>query len=350
MGKKVLLGLSGGVDSSVAAYLLKKDGYDVTGLYFTITDGERDLTDFKAVCKHLDIPYVIADYNALFEKSVLTPFIDQYKCGKTPNICVSCNKFIKFGALLDTADELGCDYIATGHYCSLGEINGGKCLKKAKDDKKDQTYFLAMVKPNVFDRVLFPLAGLNKEEVRAIALKEGIPTAVKKDSSDVCLAEGGKFSDFILKHVPQKIGQIRTDNGELVGQHKGLHTVTLGQRKGLNLGGKKGEDGRWFVIAKDAKTNTVVVSHGSEDALFSTRFEIEDINLFPAGLGDSFDCTVKTRYRTKETPCTVTLDGGGRASVLLKEAERAITEGQYAVFYHGDFCIGGGKISKVYKN
>ena len=348
MGKKVLLGLSGGVDSSVAAYLLQKQGYEVTGLYFTITDGEKDLSDFKAVCAHLNLPYVVADYNQIFNQKVLSPFIDQYKKGSTPNICVSCNKFIKFGALLETADELGCDYIATGHYCSLGQFQGGLCLKKAKDEQKDQTYFLAMVEPKVFERVLFPLAGLDKAEVRQIAQEAGLPTAVKKDSSDVCLAEGGKFTDFILKHVPENHGLIKTCDGQVVGKHKGLHTVTLGQRKGLNLGGKSGEDGRWFVVGKDAETNTVLVSHGSQDQLYSSRFEIGQVNLFTNALGQTFDCTVKTRYRANYVPCTVTVDGEGMASVVLKQPERAITVGQYAVFYLDDFCIGGGKISKVY--
>lgn len=344
--KKVLLGMSGGVDSSVAAYLLKKAGYDVVGLYFTITDKAPDLTDLKAVCAHLDLPFVVRSFKDIFDQKVLDPFIREYSLGNTPNICVGCNTYIKFGALLEEASRLGCDYIATGHYCEKTTVDGVTRLKMAADKDKDQTYFLHGVSTAALERTLFPLGGLTKEDVRRIARENSIPTAQKKDSSDVCLAEGGKFSDFIGGLIPPCPGDIITVDGERVGRHKGLHTCTLGQRRGLNLGGKSGEDGRWFVVDKDPQKNAVIVAHGSEDLLFKTSFTVSDVNFIGTPPRGSFDCFVKTRYRAALKPCTVTPTDGGFC-VRLFSGERAITLGQYAVFYDGDLCLGGGRITSV---
>ena len=345
---KVLLGMSGGVDSSVAAYLLKKSGYDVVGLHFTITDKKADLKDLDSVCKKLDIPYHVVDFSQIFSQFVFDPFIKEYQSGKTPNICVACNKFIKFGALLDMADKLGCDLIATGHYCKV-KIDGDKVyLLKAKDQSKDQTYFLNNVPKESLKRTLFPLADYTKEQIREIAKQMDIPTAEKKDSSDVCLAEGRKFSDFINEHITATPGPIITTNGERVGTHKGLHLYTLGQRKGLDLGGKSGEDGRWFVVGKDGKTNTLYVSHGNQDLLHINTFYVNELNFILEPPENVFTCTVKTRYRTTEKDCTVSIEKGV-ATVTLLESERAVTEGQYAVFYSGDYCLGGGKIMGVKK-
>lgn len=345
--KKVLVGMSGGVDSSVAAFLLQQAGYEVVGLHFTLTDEKPDITDLDAVCKRLKIKYYLADFSKTFDENVFKPFISEYKSGNTPNVCVLCNKYIKFGALVSEAEKLGCDHVATGHYCSIVEKNGKTCLAKAKDSKKDQTYFLNRVSESVLKKTLFPLYGYTKDEVRKIAEDNAIPTAQKKDSSDVCLAKGQKFTDFLARYISSEKGNIVSDKGEIVGKHNGLFRYTLGQRKGLDLGGKSGEDGRWFVIGKDGKTNTLFVSHGSEASLMTKVFVVSDLNFITEPETNPFNCTVKSRYRTTEKPAIVTINNDGTALVELKEDERAVTAGQYAVFYSDDICLGGGKIEKV---
>lgn len=345
--KKVLVGMSGGVDSSVAAFLLQQEGYEVIGLHFTLTGEEENLADLKAVCERLKIKYYLADFSETFQRNVFAPFIEEYESGNTPNICVLCNKYIKFGALFDKAAELGCDYVATGHYCSVIKRDGRTCLAKAKDAKKDQTYFLNRVSEAVLEKTLFPLYGYTKDEVRQIAEENAIPTAKKKDSSDVCLTKGRKFVDFLSDYIRAKGGDIITDKGEKVGKHYGLYRYTLGQRKGLDLGGKSGEDGRWFVVKKDVKSNTLYVSHGSEKALMTNKFYVDELNFIQKPQSETFDCTVKTRYRALEKAATVILHGEDKATVVLKEDERAVTVGQYAVFYLDGICLGGGKIVEV---
>lgn len=345
--KKVLVGMSGGVDSSVAAFLLQQAGYEVIGLHFTLTNEEENLADLQAVCERLKIKYYLADFSETFKKNVFNPFIKDYENGNTPNICVLCNKFIKFGALFDKAKELGCDYVSTGHYCSIVKRDGRTCLAKAKDEKKDQTYFLNKVSESILEKTLFPLYGYTKDEVRRIAEENAIPTATKKDSSDVCLAKGRKFVDFLSDYIPSKSGDIITDKGEVIGRHRGLFRYTLGQRKGLDLGGKSGEDGRWFVIKKDAVKNILYVSHGSEKALMANKFYVEELNFITKPRCETFDCMVKTRYRALEKDATVILNGEDKATVVLKEDERAVTVGQYAVFYLDGICLGGGKIVEV---
>lgn len=344
--QKVLVGMSGGVDSSVAAYLLQKSGYEVIGLNFTLTGNARDEADLKAVCERLDIKYYVEDFSKVFNENVFNPFISEYEKGYTPNICVLCNKYIKFGALFEKAEKLGCDYVATGHYCKTVTKNGRTYLKKAKDQNKDQTYFLSMISKDVLSKTLFPLGDLDKEEVRKIAELNNIPTAKKKDSSDVCLVEKGKFSDFLKNHIRAKSGPIVSLTGEIVGKHEGLYRYTLGQRKGLNLGGKSGEDGRWFVVKKDVGNNALIVSHGKEEALMTDTFTVENVNFLSEPPKDTFGCFVKTRYRAEYKPAVISIDGA-KVKVVLNERERAVTVGQYAVFYDEDVCLGGGRISSV---
>lgn len=345
---KVLLGLSGGVDSSVAAYLLQQAGYEVVGLHFSLTDADQDLADLKAVCDHLSIKYYVEDFSKIFGEKVFAPFLEEYRQGNTPNICVNCNRHIKFGVVAEKAEELGCQYIATGHYCSVENVDGKFYLKKGVDGQKDQTYFLSNIKGEVLPKILFPLGGYTKDQVRQIALDNHIPTAKKKDSSDVCLAQGKKFGEFIKEHIEPNFGDIITVSGEVVGRHEGLYKYTLGQRKGLNLGGKSGEDGRWFVVKKDIQNNRLYVSHGDESLLFSKVFYVENPNFFNP-MEDSFDCDVKARYRQIEKPCHVEIENSV-AKVTLIEPERAVTVGQYAVFYKDNLCLGGGKIVKVEEN
>lgn len=341
--KKVLIGVSGGVDSSVSAYLLKEQGYDVYGVHFSLRDGVFDSLDAKSVCKSLDIPLYEVDFSAKFEESVFSEFINDYATGLTPNLCVLCNQKIKFGLLFEFAKTLGIDTVATGHYCSVEKVDGRTFLKCAKDEGKDQTYFLNQVKESVFENVLFPLASYSKEEVRKIAEDNGLVTAHKKGSSDICLMQDKSFREFLKPYIPEKKGEIVSDKGELVGHHDGLYNFTLGQRKGLGLGGKQGESGRWFVIGKDCKNNKLIVSHGSEDALFSDRLVLENCNFIGITPKESFSCLAKTRYRQQAEPCTVYIKENF-VEVIFDNPQRAITSGQYCVFYKDGYCIGGGKI------
>lgn len=341
--KKVVIGVSGGVDSSVAAYLLKKEGYDVEGVHFVLKKGVGDDVDALSVCNALGIKYHEADFSNVFSEKVFSRFIDDYRSGLTPNLCVLCNKFVKFGALIDFADSLGADFIATGHYCSLLRENGRTRLLRPSDSEKDQTYFLNQVAESALSRVLFPLAGLTKSEVRKIADEAGLVTAYKKGSSDICLMGETSFRDFIAPFIEPKKGKIITENGEFVGEHDGLFNYTLGQRKGLGLGGKSGEAGRWFVVGKNTADNSLIVSHGSEDALYSGKFTVKNCNWIGFDPPEEFRALCKTRYRQEAQPASVIIYDG-TATVKFDEPQRAITPGQFCVFYSSDACLGGGVI------
>ncbi len=349
--KIVLVGISGGVDSSVAAKLLLDRGFDVVGAHFTF-DGNNSLDGAQAVCDLLNIPLIHVDFSKEFNELVFEPFLNAYKSGLTPNICVLCNREIKFGKMLDLASEYGCDFIATGHYCKIEEKEGRLVLVAPKDKSKDQTYFLNAVTEDILKRVIFPLQDLTKEEVREIAKNSSLPTASKKGSSDICIAKDIPFKTFIENFIPKKRGKIKTESGEIVGEHDGHFKYTLGQRKGLNLGGKAGEDGgRWFIVEKRAKENEIIVTHGNEEKLFKSTFFVEKPNFIngkdflPIKSG-KFNCLVKTRFRQMEKPCEVEFLNTG-VKVELLEKERATTLGQFAVFYLDGVCLGGGEITKV---
>lgn len=341
--EKVLVGISGGVDSSVAALLLKNSGYQVVGVHFSLKNGVGDTADALAVCNALDIPLHTVDFSQVFDSRVFQPFINEYQVGKTPNLCVMCNKQIKFGALVDFANGLGITKIATGHYCKTVSVNGQTYLACAKDAQKDQTYFLNQVPASVLDNVLFPLADLSKQEVRALAERHNLVTAHKKGSSDICLMGDMKFANFIAPYMKPRTGDVVTDNGVKVGQHSGLYNFTIGQRKGLGLGGVKGESGRWFVVGKNTKTNVLTVSHGSEDALFTTEVRLEDCNFFAKVPSCTEKLFAKTRYSQQMAECTVAVDHTN-AVVQFFVQQRAVTSGQYCVFYQNGLCLGGGKI------
>lgn len=338
--------MSGGVDSSVAAAILKRKGYEVCGLHFSLTGKQEDLTDVLSVCEKLNIELTVRDFSRVFNEKVLSAFVADYSSGKTPNICVGCNRHVKFGETFAVMEELGCDYVATGHYCSIEEVNGAFYLKKGADALKDQSYFLNQLTEEKLKKIIFPLAGLQKSDVRKIAEEEGLITAHKKGSADVCLAGDRSFRDFLRDYIPPNEGKIVDEKGSEIGRHDGIPFYTLGQRKGLGIGGRAGDDGgRWFVVKKNASANELIVSHGDEARLFSQVAFVDSFN-FINGVPEKkeFRCLGKTRYREKASPATAYVTDGG-VKVVFDEAKRAVTEGQYLVLYDGDFVLGGGEIS-----
>ncbi len=355
--KTVVVGMSGGVDSSVAALLLKQQGYNVIGMFMLNWEeddpngactAESDFADVRRVCSLLDIPYYSVNFAKQYRERVFRHFLDEYAAGRTPNPDVLCNREIKFGPFREYALSLGADYIATGHYCGIDHnADGNHYLLKARDCGKDQTYFLNQVTQPQLEKVLFPLADLPKEEVRKIALENGLSTAQKKDSTGICFIGERNFRKFLAEYLPAQSGKILTLDGEEVGEHVGLMHYTIGQRRGVNLGGKKGEDGRWFVVKKDLKNNILYVSHGDESPLYSAECLVSGLNWIGVPPPEvPFECTAKFRYRQPEQKVTVIPDGDN-ARVVFAQSQRAVTEGQYAVFYDETRCLGGGVIEKV---
>ena len=354
--KTVVVGMSGGVDSSVAALLLKEQGYNVIGLYMVNWEeegengcctAEADYEDVRRVCNKIGIPYYTVNFAKEYAERVFAHFLEEYSRGRTPNPDVLCNREIKFGPFKECARALGADFVATGHYCDILHQGDTHYLLKAADANKDQTYFLNQVTQPQLADVLFPLGKLLKPQVRELAEKYGLSTAKKKDSTGICFIGERNFRNFLKTYLPAQPGPIRTFEGEEVGEHIGLMYYTLGQRRGLNLGGRKGDDaeGRWFVVKKDVKNNILYVSHGDESALFTGECTVSGINWIPRAPQETeFACTAKFRYRQSEQGVRVLRTGEDSARVMFDVPQRAVTGGQYAVFYSGDKCIGGGVI------
>lgn len=354
-GKKVVVGLSGGVDSSVVALLLKKQGYEVIGLHMKSANDENSAEDQQMVeklCEKIGIEYHIVDYSD--EMSYVKDyFISEYAAGRTPNPCVVCNQFVKFKPFVEFTEKIGADYFATGHYANIEHKDGLHILKKALDQNKDQSYFLNQLSQFQLEKALFPLGELTKEEVRKIANENDLVSAHKKDSFDVCFVGSQKFKDYIKKYHPQKSGDIiNIANGKVVGKHDGVAKFTIGQRKGLGIGGGHGETGEgWFVIKKDIKSNTVYVSQGDGSELYSDSLICEKFNFIPAiPLKKVFNCKAKFRYRQDDQPVEVKIQEDGKVLIKFKEKQRAITIGQFAVLYDDNKCLGGGVIDDVLKN
>lgn len=353
--KTVVVGISGGVDSSVAAYLLKEQGYDVIGLFMNNWEEEdegdsactsaTDWQDARAVCGALGIPAYAVSFAKEYRERVFSYFLDSYKKGRTPNPDVLCNREIKFGPFADYAKKLGADYIATGHYCAVRHARGGAQLYEAADKNKDQTYFLNQVHSSQLENVLFPLADLQKSEVRAIAEKNGLVTAKKKDSTGICFIGERNFKKFLSAYLPAQPGEIVDTHGKVLGRHDGLMYYTLGQRRGLGIGGVAGEaQNRWFVVDKDLPNNRLVVTCGEGEELLSRELSTDGFHIIgepPAQ--NEFRAAVKTRYRQSARPAVVTLTPQG-AHIVFDEKQRAVTAGQYAVVYLGERCLGGGEI------
>ena len=359
MSKTVIVGMSGGVDSSVSALLLKEQGYNIIGLYMLNWEendengcctAEDDYADVRRVCSLIDIPYYTVNFAKEYMNRVFSYFLAEYKAGRTPNPDVLCNREIKFGPFLQEAKRLGADYIATGHYCKILHENGVHYLQKAKDQNKDQTYFLNQLSQAQLENVLFPLQDMEKPEIRKIALENNLATAKKKDSTGICFIGERNFRKFLSTYLPAQKGKILDLSGRQVGEHLGLMYYTLGQRRGLELGGIKGEDdcGRWFVVKKDLQNNILYVSHGDESPLYSKSCEVSGFNWIPQKpQAREFTCTAKFRYRQPDQEVCVRVKDDTSLHIEFAEKQRAVTEGQYAVLYQGENCLGGGVIESA---
>jgi len=354
---RIVVGISGGVDSSVAAQLLKEKGHEVIGLFMINWEegeqctAEEDYEDVKRVCTKIGIPYFSVNYAKEYYERVFQYFLDEYKAGRTPNPDVLCNREIKFGPFLEKAKALGADKIATGHYAKTYEKDGKVYLAKADDLTKDQSYFLNQLSQAQLSSVVFPLAEIPKTKVREIAKKLELSTAEKKDSTGICFIGERNFRKFLKQYLPAQGGDICTLDGKVVGHHEGLMYYTIGQRRGLNIGGKHDGNGeRWFVLKKDLNKNILYVSQGECIELFSNGLYATNFNWIPEmPQKEKFDCYAKFRYRQPDQKVTVTITGKDTIKVDFQEKQRAITEGQFVVLYLEDgTCLGGGIIDKKY--
>lgn len=358
-GQRVIVGLSGGVDSSVAALLLKEQGFDVVGVFMKnweekdengVCTATADREDALRVADALGIPCYTVNFTKEYMERVFSYFLDEYRKLRTPNPDILCNTEIKFKAFLEFALGMEADYLATGHYARLDR--GGECgrlrLLRAADGNKDQTYFLAGLDSHKLDRVLFPIGGMNKAEVRALASKAGLATAAKKDSTGVCFIGERNFKKFLMDFLPAQPGRIVDIDGRILGRHDGLMYYTLGQRKGLGIGGKDfGTGESWFVVGKDMERNLLVVQQGEHEELYSTSLECSALSFISKEPeNEVFECTAKFRYRQPDQRVKVTLHNGG-CHIDFFEPQRAITPGQWAVLYDGEECLGGGEIDSV---
>lgn len=361
---RVVVGMSGGVDSSVSAYLLKQQGYDVVGVFMKNWDdtdengvctATEDYKDVAKVASEIGIPYYSVNFEKEYWDRVFTYFLDEYKKGRTPDPDVICNKEIKFRAFLDYALELGADYIATGHYSRLErDSDGNNHLLRGSDDNKDQTYFLSQLSEEQLDRVMFPIGDMEKPKVREIAKKAGLATADKKDSMGICFIGEKNFKSFLSNYLPATSGKMMTFNGEVKGTHDGLMYYTIGQRRGLGIGGDGTDNRPWFVVGKDLSKNILYVGKGYENKhLYADYLEASDIFWINdiSNRGNDFRCTAKFRYRQKDVGVTVHLNDDGKSlRVDFDEPARAVTPGQAVVFYDGDECLGSGIIDAAFQN
>ncbi len=356
---RVILGMSGGVDSSVAALLLKEQGYEVIGIFMKNWDdtdefghctAEEDAEDVRRVCAQLDIPYYTVNFEKQYYDKVFAYFLDEYRKGRTPNPDVMCNREIKFGELLQKVIELGGDYIATGHYARVERADGEFRLLRGVDANKDQTYFLNALSQYQLSKAMFPIGHLPKPRVREIAEAAGLATAKKKDSTGICFIGERDFKKFLSGYLPAQPGNmVDLRTGEVKGRHDGLMYYTLGQRQGLGIGGS-GTGEPWFVSGKDLEKNVLYVVQGDQHpSLYSAGLSATDVNwISPDKLQGSFTCTAKFRYRQPDQEVTVTLGADGTAEVVFGKLQKAVTPGQSVVFFDGDVCLGGGTIDRVH--
>ena len=353
---RIVVGMSGGVDSSVAALLLKRAGHEVIGVFMKnweekdedgVCTSERDYADVRSVCDTIGIPYYTVNFVKEYYDRVFSYFLSEYEKGRTPNPDVLCNREIKFKAFLDYAMEIGADELATGHFCQLGQEAGRVTLLRGADPNKDQSYFLYMLGQPALRRARFPVGHLTKGEVRRIAAEAGLSTSEKRDSTGVCFIGERRFKPFLKQFLPANPGKMVTPEGKVVGQHDGLMYYTLGQRRGLGIGGA-GNGERWFVLEKDMARNELIVTQGGDHPLLYSRTCEGSGATFISGEAPaaSFDCTCKYRYRQGDQAVHVEMDGD-RVLVVAKDSQRAVTPGQSMVFYQGEVCLGGAVCDRV---
>lgn len=343
---KALIGMSGGVDSSVAALLLQQAGLECAGATMILhPQGEGNAEDAQSVAQRMGIPFYVFDFSRAFQEMVMDHFVRSYQQGLTPNPCIQCNRHLKFDRFLQQARELGCDCIATGHYARITQLKNGRfCLQKAADEAKDQTYFLYTLTQDQLAHTRFPLGELTKEQVRQIARENGFLNAQKRDSQDICFVPDGDYMTFLEGYTGEKgvLGNFLDENGKVVGTHRGAAAYTLGQRKGLGLA----MGTPVYVCGKDMAANTVTV--GPNEALFRRELVAEDLNWMAVdGITEPLRCKAKARSRMTEQAATVYPMEDGKVRVVFDEPQRAITPGQAIVFYDGDYVLGGGTIKEV---
>jgi len=357
--QKVIVGMSGGVDSSVSALLLREQGYRVEGLFmknWEEDDGteyctaKEDLADAQAVADKLDIPLHSANFAAEYWDNVFEHFLEEYRAGRTPNPDILCNREIKFKAFLEYAEHLGADYIATGHYTRRGATNGKGTLLKGLDSNKDQSYFLHAVGHKELEKTFFPVGEVDKPEVRRLAEEHGLATAKKKDSTGICFIGERRFKDFLEQYLPAQPGEIHSLDGEVLGRHQGLMYHTIGQRQGLGIGGLAAHSEEpWYVVGKDLQHNVLLVAQGNDHpALFSSVLYADRV-YWVAGEQPTLPlhCHAKVRYRQPDQSCTLVKSDDGRFKVVFDKPQRAVTPGQSVVFYSDDLCLGGGVIEEA---
>lgn len=341
--------MSGGVDSSVSAFLLKEQGYDVLALFMKnweekngqgICQSAQDFEDVTSVCKQLDIPYYSVNFVKEYEELVFKEFLGELELGHTPNPDILCNREIKFKLFMEKALQLGADYLATGHYAQIDRASGD--LLKGQDPQKDQSYFLYTLKEEILKKVLFPIGDLEKSEVRKIAKREGLSVHDKKDSTGICFIGKRDFKTFISRYIPYQKGHFETLDGKIVGVHEGAAYYTIGQRKGIGIGGA---GDAWFVVGKEMARNVVFVEQGTDHpSLYSKRLIADQLSWVGTPPLIPFTCKAKIRYRQMDQECVIEKMENGQISVNFLEPQRAITPRQSIVFYDGRRCLGGGMI------
>ena len=346
---RVVVGMSGGVDSSVAAYLMKQQGHEVLGVFMKnweekddrgVCTSQKDWDDVRRVCDVIDIPYYSVNFAREYKERVFAHFLEEYQKCRTPNPDVLCNREIKFNVFLNFAETLGAEKLVTGHFANLGRQGDKVTLLRAKDENKDQTYFLYMLGQRALSRACFPVGGLLKSEVREIARQQGLPTSEKKDSTGVCFIGERDFRAFLKTYLPAQGGDMVDESGKVVGHHEGLMYYTLGQRRGLGIGGG-GNGQRWFVIEKDVKHNRLIVSQGEDDRLYTPRAEASEATWISGEApGGEVECMVRLRHRQPLQKCRIQISGE-KVHMEFDRPQRAVTPGQSAVFYQGDVCLGG---------